>query len=83
MKEDCKLIKNGRKNTKTEKENGSRKEEWTMTIKNTELGAMIDALNRIISLAIKDGNNEIQLEAFKLKQELTFGNVNVEYDAPY
>ena len=54
-----------------------------MTIKNTELGAMIDALNRIISLAIKDGNNEIQLEAFKLKQELTFGNVNVEYDAPY
>ena len=63
--------------------NEERRTKAEMTIKNTELGAMIDALNRIISLAIKDGNNEIQLEAFKLKQELTFGNVNVEYDAPY
>lgn len=54
-----------------------------MKIKNTELGAMIDALNRIIALADKDGNNAIMLEAFKLKQDLTYGDVNIEYDAPY
>ena len=54
-----------------------------MKVKNTELGYMIEVLDRIISLAIKEDNYEIMMEAFKLKQHLTYGDVDIEYDAPY